>query len=309
MVIINSQTAQLANRLWHFSGFIANSIEHKYELVNIGFFRYRSFFEATSNNDFKGYPISITRTHIPYLDYFYSNLFKNWASFTYRKFGRTPTLYKFYQTTFTTDKEEIIFDLNNPEFVHDAQKRKVLVEGWLLRDSANIQKHAAIIREFFKPVEPYRSQVEQTINEAKKLADVVVGVHIRRGDYSSFQGGIWCYTDDVYADKMRQIEMYYARLGKSCAFLICSNDAINPYNFPGLNVFSAQRHFIVDLYLLAACDVIIGPPSTFSQWAAFYGEKILRMILDKNDQINSLEFDPHYISKDNFPIRNLYLFA
>lgn len=309
MVIINSQTAQLANRLWHFSGFIANSIEHKYKLINIGFFRYCPFFEATKNNYFKGHPISITRTHIPYLDYFYSNLFKNWASYTYRKFGKTPTLYKFYQTTFTTDEKEIIFDLNNPEFVHDAQTRKVLVAGWLLRDSVNIQKHASIIREFFRPVEPYRSMVQLTINEAKKLADIVVGVHIRRGDYDSFLGGIWCYTDDVYADKMRQIELYYAKRGKTCAFLICSNEVINRNNFKDLTVLSEQRHFIVDLYSLAECDVIIGPPSTFSQWAAFYGEKILRMILDKNDKINILEYDPHYIAKENFPIRNLYLFA
>ncbi len=309
MVIINSQTAQLANRLWHFSGFIANSIEYKYKLVNIGFFRYRPFFEATKTNDFNGYPISMTRTHIPYLDYFYSNLFKNWSSFTFRKFGKTPTLNKFYQTTFTTDEKEIVFDLNNPQFVQDAQTRKVLVEGWLLRDPVNIQKHASIIRAFFRPVEPYQSQVQQVIGEAKKLADVLVGVHIRRGDYSFFHGGIWYYTDDVYADKMRQIAMYYAKTGKTCAFLICSNEEINRNNFKDFTVISEQRHFIVDLYSLAGCDVIIGPPSTYSQWAAFYGEKILRMILEKDDIINSLEYDPHYIAKENFPIRNLYLFT
>lgn len=309
MVIINSQTAQLANRLWHFSGFIANSIEHNYKLVNIGFFRYRPFFEATKNNDFNGYPISVTRTHIPYLDYFYSNLFKNWSSFTYRKFGKTPTLYKFYQTTFIEDEKEIVVDINNPQFVHDAQTRKVIVEGWLLRDPQNIQKHASVIRTFFRPVEPYRSTVQQTINEAKKSADVLVGVHIRRGDYAFFQGGVWCYGDEVYADKMRQIETYYANSGKTCAFLICSNEEINPNNFKDFSVAIEQRHFIVDLYSLAGCDVIIGPPSTYSQWAAFYGEKILRMMLDKNDTINSLEYDPHYIAKEDFPIRNLYLFA
>jgi hypothetical protein len=76
---------------------------------------------------------------------------------------------------------------------------------------------------------------------------------------------MWCYTDDVYADKMQQIETYYAKMGKTCAFLICSNEVINRNNFKDLTVLLEERHFIVDLYSLAACDVIIGPPSTFSQ--------------------------------------------
>jgi hypothetical protein len=108
---------------------------------------------------------------------------------------------------------------------------------------------------------------------------------------------------------MRQVEMYYANLGKTCAFFICSNEVIDRNNFEKLLVLSEERHFMVDLYSLAACDVIIGPPSTFSQWAAFYGEKILRMILDKDDRITSLEYDPHFIAKEDFPIRNRYLFA
>jgi hypothetical protein len=179
----------------------------------------------------------------------------------------------------------------------------------MLRDSGNLQKHASIIREFFRPVEPYRSTVRHLIDEARAAADVLVGVHIRRGDYRSFLGGIWHYADEVYADKMRQVQTYYANMGKTCAFLICSNEVTDRSNFKDLLVISGQRHFIVDLYSLAECDVIIGPPSTFSQWSAFYGQKILRMILNKEDQISSLEYDPHFIAKENFPIRNLYLFA
>jgi hypothetical protein len=70
---------------------------------------------------------------------------------------------------------------------------------------------------------------------------------------------------------MKEVEVYYAGMGKSCAFFICSNEAIDPDSFKDFLALSGQRHFIVDLYSLAACDVIIGPPSTFSQWAAFYG--------------------------------------
>ena len=29
---------------------------------------------------------------------------------------------------------------------------------------------------------------------------------------------------------------------------------------------------VEDLYALAGCDLLIGPPSTFTQWASFYGK-------------------------------------
>ena len=281
MVIINSQTAKLANRLWHFSGFIANSIEYNYALVNIGFTRYLPFFESTANNDFKGLPISITRTHIKHLDHLYSNLFKNWSSFTYRKFGKTPTIFKFHRTTYKEDIEDVIYDLNNPQFVHDAQTRRIIVEGWMMRDPVNLRKHATTIQQLFIPVEPYKSTVEQTVKNARKMADVVVGVHIRRGDYANYLNGVWCFDDSTYADKMQKLAYMYEQKGKSCAFLICSNERINTDNYKGLSITFEPRHFIVDLYALAACDAIIAPPSTYSQWAAYYGGIPLYMLMPK----------------------------
>jgi hypothetical protein len=43
-------------------------------------------------------------------------------------------------------------------------------------------------------------------------------------------------------------------------------------------------HFIEDLYALASCDYIIGPPSTFSQWASFYGNVPRYMVNYKAEQ-------------------------
>ena len=39
---------------------------------------------------------------------------------------------------------------------------------------------------------------------------------------------------------------------------------------------------MIDLYGLAACDYIIGPPSTYSHWASFWGKGPLRP-LDSSD--------------------------
>lgn len=308
MVILNSQNAQLANRLWGFSSFIANSIEHDYSFVNLGFYKYREYFEATHNNNFGQYPISIKRTGIGFIDYFYSNLFKTWSSFTHKSFGNTPTFGKFYCTRFKEDLTSTVFDLNRADFVNDAKSKKVLVQGWMFRDPANVRKHRDKIIQFFKPVEPYYSQVKKEIAEAKKLADVLIGVHIRRGDYATFLNGKWFYTDEEYAGMMQQIADKYKDLGKTCAFFICSNQDINPEAYKNLNIIYKSRHFIVDLYALAACDAIIGPPSTYSQWAAYYGNKPLTMLLSGNQKLDIPVFNDAFLATEDFPEKKLYLF-
>ena len=55
-------------------------------------------------------------------------------------------------------------------------------------------------------------------------------------------------------------------------------------------VRAASRHFITDLYCMASCDGIIGPPSTFSQWASFYGKVPLSFIFTKDDVIQLREY-------------------
>jgi len=308
MVIINSQNAQLANRLWGFASFIANSIEYNYHLKNLGFHKYRSYFQATKFNDFGKYPISIKRSGIDQLDYFYSNLFKNWSSLTFRKFGRTPTLFKFYRTTFNEDKKSVAFNLNRPDFVRDAQTKTILAEGWMFRDPENIRKHREKICSFFKPVEPYLSQSLSAVTEARKDADVLVGVHIRRGDYATFAGGRWFFTDEEYAGMMHDVEDAYNKIGKTCSFLICSNEEVKNDPYQGLTIDNSTRNFIVDLYALSGCDVIIGPPSTFSQWAAYYGDKPLTMILNGNQKLGIPKYNPSLLAETTFPEEELYRF-
>ena len=53
-----------------------------------------------------------------------------------------------------------------------------------------------------------------------------------------------------------------------------------------------------DLYALAGCDYILGPPGTFSQWASFYGEKPLLQLGDSNDSVPVEKFRVSYLDWD-----------
>lgn len=278
MVVINYKGGQLANRIVLFAHFIVNAIEHKHALVNPEFDEYTPYFEGPATGNFQGYPITLGHYRHHKINRAYSRIVRLWADITYRWMPETPW-YRIVRIFKSHDKRELIYDLNQPDFIASAKTKTVIAEGWLFKDRAHIEKHGDVLRQIFTPVEPYRSQAEEAIAEARKEVDVLIGVHIRRGDYARFWGGKWYYEDDVYEAKMLALQDYYATQGKRCGFFVCTNETLHRSNYDSsLRIYADRRHFIVDLHALSRCDGIIGPPSTFSIWASFYGKKPLTQL-------------------------------
>jgi hypothetical protein len=130
-----------------------------------------------------------------------------------------------------------------------------------------------------------------------------VGVHIRKGDYANFKNGIYFFTNETYLEKMKTIVDLFK--DKKVGFLLCSNEAVDLSAFQGLTTFNSSGQFIEDIYSLAQCDCIIGPPSTFSKWACFYGQVPL-CSFTKDQQIQPDDFtliystNPTIFSKASF---------
>lgn len=153
-------------------------------------------------------------------------------------------------------------------------------------DHAFIEKHAERLRWLFAPQEDVVKKVN-TMFGGNAEQYITVGVHIRRGDYLHYKGGRYYYTNKDYRNFMLQMERLLANGGKSVRFFIASNERIGTADFAPLNVFSNKDgDMMTDLYGLAACDYIIGPPSTYSQWASFYGKKPLKMIYSHDERIS-----------------------
>lgn len=288
MVIVNYKAGQLANRLFHFAHFISNSIEYNYRLINPSFNDYKNFFTSTASNNFNGLKISTQITPADKLDGLIRKSMLGMGKVLVNPLKKTP-LYHFHDVQ-DYDKQDVCYDMNDPEFVDSAKKRLTFIDGWLYRDFRNFQKHAPVLRKIFTPVPAYQAEVDQTIAHCRQLGDVIVGVHIRRGDYKTFLNGCWYYEDDVYAARMRELMEIFAQQNKKCVFLICSNEKINTENYKGINIVTGDRHFIVDLYCLSQCDYLIGPPSTFTMWASFYGETPLCTLDSATKQVALPDF-------------------
>ena len=290
MVLNNYKGGQLANRIVSFAHLIANSIEYKYTLINPEFDEFEPYFESTQANYFNGYSIS-TRLHKLYMVH---QLFRRGIRFftdcTHLFFTNTPW-YILYRIFKSHDAKGIEFNLNDTTFIQAAKNKNVILQGWAFRDHANFNKHADVIRSLFVPIKKYTELVLQQMIEAKASANMVFGIHIRRGDYKQFEGGKYYFDDEVYIDKMWQLFNQQKAKGNTCCFLICTNEAIDEANFPKeFILYTQKRHFITDMYCLAACDGIIGPPSSFSTWASFYGKVPIQHLFSKDDTIELQQY-------------------
>lgn len=277
MVIMGSKSGQLANRLFTFSHFIANALEYKYKLVNPAFNEYRMYFNSTRLNDFGNNQISVTN---PMLIPFFRG-----CKFPLTKFFKRSLIHSVY----VADDNE--FDLNDVSYqnlVHN--KKLIIMYGWLFRDPINIQKHAKLIRHLFEPAEQYRKSIQHCLSSSKKKGTIIIGVHIRRGDYKLWQSGKYYYNDNVYIHMMRQLEKLFNEPQKEVCFLIVSNEYINNDLLTSVNATKGPGTEIGDLYALSKCDFIIGPPSTYTMWASFHGKVPLSHIMSADDVLNIEHF-------------------
>ncbi len=288
MVIVNYKAGRFSNRLFHFSHFIVNSIAHDYTLIYPYFDEYAAYFEATEKNIFPKGRIT--------LNFFGNKLTRIAVSFSSKiifkifKLDKVLFFRRFYGYHHTRDA---FFDLNEPAFIQQAKKALLIVEGWRYRDKINFDEmHKSLLREIFTPKKIFLEKIKTNLSQCKKKDEtILIGVHIRRTDYKTFENGAWYFSDTIYAEKMQAIKHIFAARNKKCTFYLCSDEPIVAQNFSGFEIiFDIQPHFISDLYTLAACDYIIGPPSTYSMWASFYGNVPLLKIFSSDEAIEIAKF-------------------
>jgi hypothetical protein len=286
MVIITDKVGQLGNRLFEFSYVIANAIENDYRVINHNFDDYEEYFEATANSKFDGYKIS-TRFKIGNTSL--NKLFLKIQSVLNNRDLLESNWHKVEHISNEAGEGGggISLNMNTNEFVSNAKNKIVFLSGAWYDDNDNFAKHAKLIRKYFTPKAFYQTKVLEKINSIRKENYILAGIHIRKGDYANFLDGEYYFENDVYVTKMQEIEEIFAKQGRKVQFLICSNEKTEVNDFSKFDATISTDHFIVDLYSLAQCDYIIGPPSTFSRWASFYGQVPL-LAIDKEKSIYSL---------------------
>jgi len=254
MVIVYDKIGQMSNRIWSAVPSIAHCLEHNEKLIFVYFGEYISHFPHINEH--------------PLIRFYgirgkWSIIFKMISKLS--KLGIIPHNFR---------------DLNSKTAIK-------FIQGWRSRhmvDSQLITKHKAIICNLFRYSDAVVEDVNAQFAKKRLLSDMLVGVHIRRGDYKDWINGNYYYSDELYAKWIHAVNEKIVQQGKTLSFFIASNERIDVKNFANNDCFVLQNSSAEkDVYGLSQCDYIMGPPSTYSQWAAFIGDIPIRFLLSKND--------------------------
>ncbi len=279
MIVIARSVGRLGNHLELYAHFIAAAREYGVTLANPCFAEYADCFVGTKDDPWCRYPtrehsqnkrLSLGRRRVQ-------------AKATYLAARTLAHLrLRWGPAVAIRLKGESPLDLGSEAFASMVQRHPLLfVQGWCFRCSALLAKHADAVRRHLQITDEHRLNVDRTIEQARADSDFLVGVHVRHGDYATWKNGQHFYPLAKYAGWMRQIVKAFP--DRNVRFMVCSEKPLDLELFAGLHVRFGPGHPVEDMYSLADTDLILGPPSTFTIWASFYGETPL-MVLEHAEQ-------------------------
>jgi len=279
MFVIANRCGRLGNRLQVFAHFIAFAAEHSQKVADPAFLEYAELFETTRRDVFCRYPAKKSALNGYTLRWLLFAVVRLVVKAWLAGLIRLKRVRVVLAGPFNIPCVERELRLDDPDFLEVVSNaRLVFAEGLYFVDYPNLLKHADKIREYFRPASMYEKNVNTVVALARKTCDILVGVHMRLGDYRNWKGGKFLVGVDRYVEVMRRFGALHP--GQSVRFLVCSDEIHDRGVFSGLDFVLGTKHIIEDLYALASCDYLIGGNSTYCRWAAFYGNVPLLAVND-----------------------------
>ncbi|MEO8085385.1 MAG: hypothetical protein ABI763_01120 [Bacteroidota bacterium] len=282
MIIVCKRPGQLGNSLFLFAHFIAYSLESDTKVVNLTFYEYADYFSSTRDSVFLRIPGKNPALKIHWL----RKPIYQFLHFVARIIDRlgfnnsfTRCIHLNYNEIFFLDDE-----LNRVKL----QARYLFAQGWLFRCVPYFKKHQDYIRNYFQLVDEHRQNVARVIAQSRQGCELLIGLHIRHGDYAQFEGGKYFYSLEQYYSMMLSVTDIFK--GRKIRFLISSNSKHDYSIFKNMDCCFPSGHEVEDMYALSYCDYLLGPPSTYTMWASFYGKVPLYRIKDINLAFSEKDF-------------------
>ena len=257
-ICLLGQSGRLGNRLWTYANVLAYALENNFIVCNPRFkVEEKQFFIAEQEQ----------------------NSFDNYIFPFIAKINLRANLFPYI---ILKDGDLINLDAVSPELFY--KKNLIFMYGFYFYAAKCLEKHSSLVQNLLRPSNQVSQKVESFIEHIKKKeeADILIGVHIRHGDYRTYCNGIMFYSVLEYIEVMRCLKSQF--IGKSVAFIVCSDEKQNLSEYPDLNIYYGLGEKNLDLYTLSKCDYIFGPNSSFSHWASFFGQVPLH-ILDYKAEI------------------------
>ena len=199
-------------------------------------------------------------------------------------------------------------------------KRYVVATGWYARWYDLFLKYKSEILELFTFLPEVEEKVKAILSPhipelrsptrslSSLLSPLKLGLHIRRGDYKTWQNGQFYFTDEEYVRVIKSFinnlpsihprtSHLVPRTSHLVHIFICGNDTTLNKEYYRKELASLPVSLTFpdgnpgeDLCLLSHCDYLIGPPSTFTLVASMYHDIPLCWLSDTSRPITAASF-------------------
>jgi hypothetical protein len=282
-VVYTHGGGRLGNQLLRFAHLLAWAIENQpaVRLINLSFVPYAQGWEEWERHPGCSYPEPITR-----LD-FWARLFLRLPAFLRARLDWRiqRAIHRWADRANRTQSIVAEEDFEGGEIQLGSSgftKRMNVCEltylaGWRIADWALVRKHESAIRALMRPSPSILIKARRTVEWLRSRADFLVALHIRRGDYRDFDGGRFFYDLAQYRDWIGQIAAL--ELNSSIGLLVCGDEKLDEHLLADLRCpwilsegsVNCGGLPVTSLVEMSMTDLIVGPPSTFSVYAAFLG--------------------------------------
>ena len=200
MRVICDAPGQTCNRLWTYVASVAQCVAERKKMTIL-------FFDWTIED----FP------HLLHCPFIYFPLWHKW----YLERGNGWNNYKGLTWKVTHNKRwDKIFKLLG------------FTKGWSTRnDIRYLQQTLPELQRIFRPKDEIMQRAKDMMSVLRAEADMVVGIHIRRGDYATWHDGRFFYELEDYHQFMLRIQEVYK--DRRVAFFISSNEDFDVDRFEG----------------------------------------------------------------------------
>ena len=247
-------TGRLGNRLKLLTHLAAAAREHGFGISNPAFWKYRKGFGTWRNNALNFFPGGSSLPVSARME----RLIRGLACHLARIAPSIPGLRR--KVAWLRCPDEDLVDLTGPEFRRRLAggPAHLFLWGYNFHGAPLVQKHRADLLRLFRPQ-----------REPERSPGFTIAMHARRGDYRQWAGGKHYFSWDDYRNWIREARKLWA--DRSPRILVFSDEMVPGTLRDEAGVEVAGGSPVEDLFRMAGCEVILGPPSSFSDWAAWYG--------------------------------------
>ena len=269
---------RLGNRLWTYANLLAFAQDHGFDVFNPSFIESRCLFRKGS----AGKP---SRSALG------SNVLRRLKLWLWRRAYSVNLRLRFFLSIDVGESGKFDVEAHPDDVMQFRKSGLVFLSGLFFAAPKCMARQRQYLLPYFALSDELEARRLSLVAAARKGDDVLVGIHIRHGDYRTYCNGLMYYSTREFVAVMRNLVNQVH--DRNVRFLICSDEPQSRSLFEGLDVVISNEIAVVDLYALAACDFICGPNSTFSQWASFYGGVPLH-VLDYKAQFLRADQSPNY---------------